>query len=617
VKLECPQCSISVVPCYLPEHVRRHHLAENGLVCPIESCGLLVESGEADLEVLEFSGLQKHVEMSHGDLGLEWCLNCQEFVLELAEHNKLRHEASLWEGSEFRPVFGITLGTRCHYQGCDFMATGPTHLSRHTKLKHENKVYSKCEICGKKSLDMERHHRIQHRKEKTLECDLCQKKFLTPFTLKKHQRTHTAIEERAETCLKCGVAVTNMKQHERFVHQKDLPFSCPEEDCQTKFTSSLHLRKHMESVHDKAKLACPQCKKMIGVNSLASHIRIVHQKQRNSVCPECQKTFQNKSHLRNHLQRVHLGMKQACPDCGKQVQDLHSHRQFVHLKVKNFPCNQCDTRCTTRTALTKHVSSVHLDQRSECPECFEMVKHLEQHIRQRHRDAKRQHQCAECQKFFTCGSYLAKHIMRVHLEMRETCTDCGLETKDLYRHKRTNCTREGYVVRTRKKSKEGDASIYKNGVAPRRTPRKASTGLFWEGESKVELELKEETIEDPVSSDKEQISEEKEEVKDEDGGSVISSLDITEDQDEEEIGIIGVQFQNSDIELGKGKDDNKDGFDKNKEMLGDHHGEDDFVMVTPILEDEEFSSNELVLELDDDDLFFDANKSKGSVIITS
>ena len=92
VKSECPQCSISVLPCYLPEHVRRHHLAENGLVCPIESCGLLVESGETDLEAPGFGGLQKHVELSHGDLGLEWCCNCEEFVLELAEHNKLRHE---------------------------------------------------------------------------------------------------------------------------------------------------------------------------------------------------------------------------------------------------------------------------------------------------------------------------------------------------------------------------------------------------------------------------------------------------------------------------------------------------------------------------------------------
>ena len=477
---------------------------------------------------------------------------------------------------------------------------------------------AKCELCGKKSFDMERHHRIQHQKEKTLECDLCNKKFLTPFALKKHQQTHTAIEERTQTCLKCGVSVANMKQHERFVHQKDLPFSCPEQDCQTKFTSSLHLRKHMESVHNKAKLACPQCKKMIGVNSLASHIRIVHQKQRNSECPECHKTFQNKSHLRNHLQRVHLGMKQACPDCGKQVQDLHSHRQYVHLKVRNFPCNQCDTRCTTSNALKKHISSVHLDQRSKCPECLEMVKHLEQHIRQRHRDAKRQHQCAECQKFFTCGTYLAKHIMRVHLEMKTTCTDCGLETKDLSRHKKTNCTREGYVPRTRKKSKFGDASIPKDEVAPRRKSRIASTGLFWENEeNKMEVELKEEeleesgekTIEDPVTSEKEHTSEEPQEVKDEDEGSVISSLDITEDQDEHD---------NSDIDVEKDEGGNKDGLDKVKQKFGDLHGEeDDFVIVTPILEDEEYSSNELILELEDDDLFFEANKSTGSLVISS
>ena len=510
------------------------------------------------------------------------------------------------------------------------MATGPTHLSRHVKMKHENKVGFKCEICGKKSFDMERHLRIQHQKEKTVECDLCHKKFLTPFALKKHRVTHTAIEERAQTCQKCGVEVTNMKQHERFVHQKDLPFSCPEEDCQTKFTSSLHLRKHMESVHNKMKLACPQCKKMIGVNSLASHIRIVHQKQRNYVCPECQKTFQNKSHLRNHLQRVHLGMKQACPDCGKQVQDLHSHRQFVHLKVRNFPCDQCDTRCTTSTALKKHVSTVHLDQRSECPECFEMVKHLEQHIRQRHREAKRQHQCAECQKFFATGSYLAKHIMHVHLEMKQTCTDCGLETKDLNRHKKTDCTREGYVVRTRKRSREADGNIKKDGTPPMRTPRKASTGLFWE--NKVELELKgevegalENPFENSVTSGKEQISEVTEEtgsrsqgVKDEDEESVVSSLDITEEQGEEDILILDEGVQNGDGGVRDCEGEVEDGFDQNKEKLDQHiEEEDDFVIVAPILEDEEYSPNELVLELDDDDFFFDANKTKGSVMITS
>ena len=92
--------SIPIVTSYLPEHVRRQHLAENGLVCPIESCGMLVESEEVDLEVLEFSRLQKHVEMAHGDLGLEWCFNCQEFVLELPEHNKLRHEVIIMSKSD-------------------------------------------------------------------------------------------------------------------------------------------------------------------------------------------------------------------------------------------------------------------------------------------------------------------------------------------------------------------------------------------------------------------------------------------------------------------------------------------------------------------------------------
>jgi len=106
-----------------------------------------------------------------------------------------------------------------------------------------------------------------------------------------------------------------------------------------------------------------------------------------------------------------------------------------------------------------------LDERVKCPECDDMVKHLAQHIRQRHREMKKKHQCPQCEKFFTCGTYLAKHVMRVHMEFRQTCQTCGLETKDLTRHQRmTDCGREGYIPRklkgTRiKKSKILDTSI--------------------------------------------------------------------------------------------------------------------------------------------------------------
>jgi len=437
-RVACPQCGVAVSPAYLPEHLRRRHLGDQQLVCVLDTCGdVVTDRGD----------LRRHVEGEHAALELEWCEQCSEFCLELGEHRRLRHEAALWEGEEARPVFGVVRGVTCHHDNCDFMATGSTHLARHVKLKHENKVSVKCELCGKKTFNMEKHVRIQHDKQKTLECDVCEKKFITPFTLRKHRETHTAVEDRKQKCPRCGVEVTNMKQHERFVHQKDLRFSCSEEGCETRFTSKHHLKKHMESVHEKAKLSCPQCEKMIGINSLASHIRIVHEKRRDHVCPQCQKTFQNKSHLRNHVQRVHLQIREECPDCGKMVQDLHNHHQFVHLKVKNFPCNLCDTRCTTSTALKKHIRSVHLDEHYECPECGDMVKHLEQHIRQKHGEVKKKHQCPECQKFFTCGTYLSKHIMRVHLGMRETCPSCGLETKDLARHRRTACTREGYTPR--------------------------------------------------------------------------------------------------------------------------------------------------------------------------
>ena len=186
-------------------------------------------------------------------------------VLHRVGHKKMRHDVGLWEGAEFRPMFGIMLGTRCHHLDCSFMATGPTHLARHVKLSHELRVSVKCELCGKKTFNMEKHMKIQHDKEKTLECEYCQKMFLTPFILKKHQETHTSLESRLQSCPKCGVEVTNMKQHERYVLQKDLPYSCDEEGCETRFTSKNHRIKHIESVHEKTKTECPQCGKIIWV----------------------------------------------------------------------------------------------------------------------------------------------------------------------------------------------------------------------------------------------------------------------------------------------------------------------------------------------------------------
>eukprot|EP00090_Calanus_glacialis_P040080 TRINITY_DN69855_c0_g1_i1.p1 TRINITY_DN69855_c0_g1~~TRINITY_DN69855_c0_g1_i1.p1 ORF type:complete len:331 (-),score=80.68 TRINITY_DN69855_c0_g1_i1:43-930(-) len=188
------------------------------------------------------------------------------------------------------------------------------------------------------------------------------------------------------------------------------------------------------------------------VVSLKSHIKIVHDKIRDHVCPLCQKTFQTRTHLRNHVTKVHLGLKDECPICGKHVQDLKNHQNFVHNKVANFPCDQCDRKCITSTALKLHVSSVHLGEKVECPVCGEKIckAYLNGHIRRQHQ-AREKFECELCGKPYTCRSYLAKHIKTVHMQLREICTVCGLETKDLYRHNRyTDCGKKGYVVRSRR-----------------------------------------------------------------------------------------------------------------------------------------------------------------------
>jgi len=264
---------------------------------------------------------------------------------------------------------------------------------------------------------------------KTIECDLCEKKFLTLNHMKRHKLSHTSIEVRKQTCPQCGVKVTKLKQHERIVHQKELHIPCTEKDCKTKFPTIYHLEKHIRSVHEKAKLACPHCDLILGRESLRSHIRIVHDKRRDHICMECKKTFQTKTHLNNHVSRVHRNIREKCPDCGKMVQYLKNHYRFVHLNVKNFPCEHCDSRFITNTALKEHCNTVHFYEHLECPECGDMVQNIVQHIQKAHGKRKK-YNCSRCKKSFKYRTDLSKHITMDHLENKLKLSALGLMTSD-------------------------------------------------------------------------------------------------------------------------------------------------------------------------------------------
>jgi len=98
----------------------------------------------------------------------------------------------------------------------------------------------------------------------------------------------------------------------------------------------------------------------------------------------------------------------------------------VHLKIR-VPCEICNAEVVP-SALKKHVRS-HVKTEEE----------------------KSPHKCQQCGRGYPTPGTLRKHVMRVHLEVREECPKCGLQTKDLYRHMRmTQCDRPGYIVRQQK-----------------------------------------------------------------------------------------------------------------------------------------------------------------------
>ncbi|ETO25858.1 zinc finger and SCAN domain containing protein [Reticulomyxa filosa] len=106
-----------------------------------------------------------------------------------------------------------------------------------------------------------------------------------------HKRTATPKKYECEKCGKTFKNNNNLKQHITGVHTK--VFRCPYDACQLPcklFGQQRHLRVHIERFHLKVRETCEFCKK----------------------------SFYDKSSLRKHINDIHLGVKQfTCFTCHK------------------------------------------------------------------------------------------------------------------------------------------------------------------------------------------------------------------------------------------------------------------------------------------------------------
>ena len=167
--------------------------------------------------------------------------------------------------------------------------------------------------------------------------------------------------------------------------------------CSKVFSDSTHMVKHMRNIHAKIKdYKCPTCGKAFSQKShLTRHIKTVHQMSRPHQCPDCGQSFTLAQNMKTHRESVHLGIRYPCTwtpppgdfeeytfSCNKTFAEkthLNNHIKKIHLKNFYFECQICLDKdvwwgCMERRGLESHKKHNHPVEYKEEQDAY-LLKH--------------------------------------------------------------------------------------------------------------------------------------------------------------------------------------------------------------------------------------------------
>ncbi|XP_061681122.1 zinc finger protein 202-like [Syngnathoides biaculeatus] len=250
--------------------------------------------------------------------------------------------------------------------------------TRRTDAKH-----SKCSECGKTFVhkgSFTRHMRT-HSGEKPFKCAVCAK----GFSLKANMKRHTAIHHQP------GGASTQ--------HATGVQFGCCV--CGKTFRQTDDLVAHMKTHRgEKPSNGAVRAKGSSRKAKAKKHAAIRHEVSGGSTpraasvqfgCPECGKTFGQKSNMITHV-KTHSGEKPfACSYCDRRFHTkLHAKRHTaIHTGEKPFSCSFCGRRFREKYDLMNHVR-LHTGEKpftcAVCAKGFSRSSYLRIHKRSHSRD---------------------------------------------------------------------------------------------------------------------------------------------------------------------------------------------------------------------------------------
>ena len=260
-------------------------------------------------------------------------------------------------------------------QLCNIEFKSKNALHKHIKSVHKVDKLFQCSICDFSCgvmFSLTRHYGMVHEKKRPHPCTFCDKCFTQKSDLKRHIKV---VHEKKETAQKKKPKVENGEYSQSF---SELLAECKSEIDNESTENREHNIKKEKLHKKKSNLKCSElsvspsdplnaeikCEvdSESAENSEHNELDQVH-KEKSHQCLICNAMFDVKSALNKHVKSVHDGEKLLqCPSCDYntlRTSALKDHISAVHEENKPFQCLRCNFSCGIKHNLNRHIRIVH------------------------------------------------------------------------------------------------------------------------------------------------------------------------------------------------------------------------------------------------------------------